>query len=187
MLNFTKTKNYNYNSGFVPDYNELICFNFNDKSQLYNTEKCMKSWLNTIKYTGFVFSVYAAQVALFYSFYEKFSGSPEWINELLANSPLGALTPLGWIFIGVLEFLAILFVVISVVRREFLNGHDLCAIKASLVFGMLTLAIMAFGTSLAGKYDLKAGFIYYLGASAVLLVLAELYTLKEEKSLKELE
>ena len=139
-----------------------------------------KNIINTLKNVAVVVSLYIAQIALFWTFFEKFQGTPEWLTGMLESSPFASLTGVGWAIIGILEFLSVLLVVFSIFNAEFFMKNDLTWIKASIATGMVALAIMALGSSFANQFDSKASFIYYLGASTITLLIAEFYS-KNEK------
>ncbi|GEM81232.1 hypothetical protein [Vibrio superstes] len=118
-------------------------------------------------------SLYIAQIALFWTAFEKFSGAPEWLTEMLASSPFAPLTGFGWIMIGALELLVLAFVVLSLVKKEFLGHNNGLFLKAAISIGMVALATMAMGTSFANDFASKASFIYYLGAQVVMYLIAD--------------
>lgn len=135
--------------------------------------------VNRLKNLAVIASLYTAQVALFWTFLEKFTGTPEWLVKMLSSSPFAGLTGFGWGIIGVLELLAMVFIVLSIIKTEFLVKNDLLWLKSSIAVGMVALAVMAMGSSFASQYDSKANFIYYLGASAIMLLVAEYYSRNE--------
>lgn len=118
-------------------------------------------------------SLYIAQIALFWTAFEKFSGAPQWLTEMLASSPLAPLTGLGWLLIGVLELLVLILIALSVFKMEFLGKNEGTFLKAAISIGAVALAVMAMGTSFANDFASKASFIYYLGAQAAMLLVAK--------------
>ncbi len=117
-------------------------------------------------------SLYLAQIALFWTAFEKFTGTPQWLTDMLASSPFASLTGLGWIIIGALELLVLILIALSVIKMEFLGKNEGLYLKASISVGLVTLAVMAMGTSFANDFASKASFIYYLGAQAVMYLVA---------------
>ncbi|MTI13740.1 hypothetical protein [Sansalvadorimonas verongulae] len=117
-------------------------------------------------------SLYIAQIALFWSAFSKFSAPPQWLTDSLAGSPLSSLTGLGWVTIGVLELLALVLVILSILKREFAGSNNATFLKAAISFGMVALAVMAMGTSFASDFESKASLIYYVGAQAIMYMVA---------------
>lgn len=113
-------------------------------------------------------SLYIAQIALFWTAFEKFSGAPQWLTDMLASSTFAPLTGFGWLMVGLLELLVLILIVVSMIKMEFLGKNDGLYLKAAISVGLVALAVMAMGTSFANDFASKASFIYYLGAQAVM-------------------
>ncbi|UJF18426.1 hypothetical protein L0B53_15575 [Vibrio sp. SS-MA-C1-2] len=132
----------------------------------------MDNLIKTLTKSAVFISLYIAQVALFWTAFEKFSGAPQWLTDMLGNSPLASMTSLGWFIIGILELLVLVLIIISIIKLEFIGENNAIYIKAAISVGMVALAVMAMGTSFANDFSSKASFIYYLGAQAILYIIA---------------
>lgn len=84
-------------------------------------------------------------------------------KTFLAALP-GGLTAVFY-FIALLETVAVLGLLVSLVTGEFLADRAKLILKLSLVFCLFIFVILAFGSRLTGKFDIAAtNMLYFVGA-----------------------
>jgi hypothetical protein len=77
----------------------------------------------------------------------------------------------AWLLLGVLEGVAFLVVVASLVTGEFLPGRRKPVLLAALAVSMLTFGVMTVAQNSIGNHDSVASLFTYLGVTAVLYAL----------------
>ncbi|MDQ3115015.1 MAG: hypothetical protein M3Q86_00115 [Verrucomicrobiota bacterium] len=84
---------------------------------------------------------------------------PTW----LASLPGGL--PALYHFIALLESIALLGFLVSLLKGESFSGKPKPILKLALVFSLCVFIILAFGSRLIGKFDVAAiNLLYFLGA-----------------------
>lgn len=84
-------------------------------------------------------------------------------NTWLASLP-GGLSAVYY-FLALLESIAALGLLVSLVTGEFLAGKAKPILKLSLVFSLFIFVVLAFGSRLTGKFDIAAtNLLYFAGA-----------------------
>lgn len=76
-----------------------------------------------------------------------------------------------WTILGILEGLAFLPVVASLVTGEFLPRRRKPILLSGLAFSMFVFAVMTFGQNLVGNYEGVASLFVYMGVTAIVYVL----------------
>jgi CBS domain containing-hemolysin-like protein len=123
-------------------------------------------------------SVYVLQGSLwYYSFKEKIfdddAKAPLPIQKqfdgTVVDSVLGTST--AWALLGILEGLAFLAIVVSLLSGEFLPHRRKPVLFVGLGLAMLTFAVLLFGETLTKQFDSVANLYAYFGATAVLVIL----------------
>ena len=79
-----------------------------------------------------------------------------------------------WTLLGLLELVAFLFIVASVVRGEFLPHRAKPILLAGLAVAMLAFGVMSFGQDVAGNTDSVGSLFTYLGVTGVIYALVRL-------------
>jgi hypothetical protein len=81
----------------------------------------------------------------------------------------------SWLLLGLLEGVAFLVIVASVLTGEFLpSRRHKPILVAGLAISLLTFAVMTFGQNVVGNFDGVASLFAYMGVTGVLLVLVRL-------------
>ncbi|HWK28953.1 MAG TPA: hypothetical protein VNS09_20495 [Solirubrobacter sp.] len=75
----------------------------------------------------------------------------------------------AWLLLGLVEAVAFLGVIASLVAGEFLRGHHKPVLMATLAFSMFTFALMTFAQNMIGANDSVASLFTYMGVTAVIL------------------
>ncbi|HVW46360.1 MAG TPA: hypothetical protein VHA76_04850 [Solirubrobacterales bacterium] len=79
-----------------------------------------------------------------------------------------------WTILGILEAIAFLGFIASIVRGEFLPVRRKPILIASLGVSMLVFAVLVFGQELTGEFEGVAEAFSYLGATVVTLILVQM-------------
>lgn len=109
---------------------------------------------------------YVFILGLFHSFYQKFGPAPEWLVGMLSESPLAFTTQIGWVAIGILQLLVLVFAALSIANLEFFKPGKKDWLGAATATALLSMAVMAMGTGFAGEYDQMFEFMVYMTAFA---------------------
>jgi hypothetical protein len=80
----------------------------------------------------------------------------------------------AWLLLGLLEAVAFLFVVASLVTGEFLPMRSKPILLAGLAVSMFTFALMTFAQNMVANFDSVAQLFTYLGITAVIYALIRL-------------
>lgn len=125
-------------------------------------------------YWAGIASVYIAYGFLwYYSFYEKLVDDSGKMPAELAKTYQGTFIDsfpglnAMWTILGVLEGLACLAVVASLVSGEFLPRRRKPILLSGLAFSMFVFAVMTFGQNLVNEYAGVASLFTYMGVTAV--------------------
>jgi hypothetical protein len=78
-----------------------------------------------------------------------------------------------WVILGILEAVAFLGFVASIVTGEFLPGRGKPILVASLGVSLLTFAVLVFGQEMVGEFEGVAQAFGYFGATVVTLLLVQ--------------
>lgn len=96
------------------------------------------------------------------------AGIPDWFLQQFGATWLAALPgglPAVYYFLALLESIALLGFVVSLLRGEFLPGRFKQILKTSLTFSLFIFTVFAFGSRLTGKFDVASiNLLYFLGA-----------------------
>jgi hypothetical protein len=76
-----------------------------------------------------------------------------------------------WVVLGVLEALAFLAVIASLIAGEFLPWRRKPILLSGLAFSMFVFALMTFGQNLVGNYEGVAELFTYIGVTAIVYAL----------------
>ncbi len=88
----------------------------------------------------------------------------ETVRPNLAGESSGRM-PALYYFIALLESIALLGFIVSLLKGEFFSGKPKLILKLALVFSLFVFIILAFGSRLTGKFDVAAiNLLYFLGA-----------------------
>jgi hypothetical protein len=77
----------------------------------------------------------------------------------------------SWLLLGLLEAVAFLFVVASLVSGEFLPRRSKPILLAGLAVSMFTFALMTFAQNMVANFDSVASLFTYMGVTAVIFAL----------------
>jgi len=80
----------------------------------------------------------------------------------------------SWLLLGLLEAVAFLVIVASLVTGEFLPHRSKPILLAGLGVSMLTFALMTFAQNMVANFDSVASLFTYLGVTAVIYALIRL-------------
>lgn len=123
-------------------------------------------------------SVYVAYGFLwYYSFKEKLFDDSGKMPPPLAKGYHGSFIEsfpglnATWVVLGVLEALAFLAVIASLVAGEFLPWRRKPILLSGLAFSMFVFAVMTFGQNLVGNYEGVAELFTYIGVTAIVYAL----------------
>jgi hypothetical protein len=132
----------------------------------------------TIAYWTVVAAIYVGFGFLwYYSAKEKLidqSGTmPEGLAKGYAGTFVDSFPGLNatWVILGILEAVAFLGFVASIVTGEFLPTRRKPILNASLGISLLTFAVLVFGQELLGEFEGVAEAFAYMGATVVTLLL----------------
>ena len=114
---------------------------------------------------------YAAKEKLF----DQNASMPDGLAKAYSGSFLDSFPGLdtAWLLLGLVEAVAFLLVVASLVAGEFLRGHAKPILMASLGFSMLTFALMAWAQNMIAEHDSVASLFTYMGVTAVILAVVK--------------
>jgi hypothetical protein len=135
----------------------------------------------TIAYWAVVAAVYMGFGFLwYYSAKEKLIDQngvmPEGLAKGYAGSFVDSFPGLNatWVILGIVEAVAFLGFIASIVTGEFLPNRRKPILIASLGVSMFTFALLIFGQEMIGEFDGVAQSFAYLGATVVTLVLVSI-------------
>ncbi len=135
----------------------------------------------TIAYWAVMAAIYIGFGFLwYYSAKEKLiddSGTmPEGLAKGYAGSFVDSFPGLNatWVILGILEAVAFLGFVGSIVAGEFLPTRRKPILVASLGVSLLTFAVLVFGQELVGEFEGVAEAFGYIGATVVTLLLVQM-------------
>jgi hypothetical protein len=80
----------------------------------------------------------------------------------------------SWLLLGLLEAVAFLAVIASLLAGEFLPARRKPILVAALAISLLTFAVMSFAQNMVGNFDSVASLFTYMGVTGVVLVLVRL-------------
>jgi hypothetical protein len=80
----------------------------------------------------------------------------------------------SWLLLGLLEAVAFLVIVASLLAGEFLPARRKPILIAGLAISLLTFAVMTFGQNIVGNFDGVASLFSYMGVTGVVLLLVRL-------------
>jgi hypothetical protein len=130
--------------------------------------------VDTGTYFAGVASIYIAYGFLwYYAFKEKLFDQDGHMPAGLAKAYNGTIVDsfpgvdATWVILGVLDLLAFLAFVASIVTGEFLPGKAKPILLSGLAFSMFVFAVMTFGQAIVSNYDGVAGLFTYMGVTAV--------------------
>ncbi len=93
---------------------------------------------------------------------------PDWFLKQFGPTWFAGLPgglPAVYYFLAVLESIALLGFVVSLLRGEFLPGKPKQVLKFTLIFSLFVFIVLSFGSRLTGKFDIAAiNLLYFLGA-----------------------
>jgi hypothetical protein len=137
--------------------------------------------VETIAYWAVVAAIYMGFGFLwYYSAKEKLIDQngvmPEGLAKGYAGSFVDSFPGLNatWVILGLLEAVAFLGFVASIVTGEFLPARRKPILIASLGVSMLTFAVLIFGQEMIGEFEGVAKSFGYLGATVVTLLLVQI-------------
>ena len=137
--------------------------------------------VETIAYWSVVAAIYMGFGFLwYYSAKEKLIDQngvmPEGLAKGYAGSFVDSFPGLNatWVILGILEAVAFLGFVASIVTGEFLPSRRKPILIASLGVSMLTFAVLIFGQEMIGEFEGVAEAFGYLGATVVTLLLVQM-------------
>jgi hypothetical protein len=137
--------------------------------------------VETVAYWAVVAAIYMGFGFLwYYSAKEKLidqSGvMPEGLAKGYAGSFVDSFPGLNatWVILGIVEAVAFLGFIASIVTGEFLPSRRKPILIASLGVSMFTIALLIFGQEMVGEFDSVAQLFGYLGATAVTLLLVSI-------------
>jgi len=137
--------------------------------------------VETIAYWAVVAAIYLGFGFLwYYSAKEKLiddSGTmPAGLAKGYAGSFVDSFPGLNatWTILGILEGIAFLGFIASIVRGEFLPARRKTILTASLGVSMLVFAVLIFGQEMIGEFEGVAQSFGYLGATVVTLILTQM-------------
>lgn len=81
---------------------------------------------------------------------------------------------LSWVILGILEAVAFLGFVASIIAGEFLPSRRKPILTASLGVSLLTFAVLVFGQEMTGEFAGVASAFGYIGATIVTLILVQM-------------
>ncbi|OJU86176.1 MAG: hypothetical protein BGO11_12805 [Solirubrobacterales bacterium 70-9] len=135
----------------------------------------------TIAYWAVVVAIYLGfGILWYYSAKEKLidqSGTmPEGLAKGYAGSFVDSFPGLNatWTILGIVEAVAFLGVVASLLAGEFLPSRRKPILIASLGVSMFTFALLIFGQEMVGEYESVAELFGYFGATIVTLLLVSI-------------
>jgi hypothetical protein len=130
--------------------------------------------VDTGAYWAAIASVYIAYGFLwYYGFKEKLFDEDGKMPAGLAKAYDGTLIDsfpgldTTWFLLGVLEALAFLAVVASLVTGEFLPQRRKPILLSGLAFSLLVFAVMTFGQNIVSNYEGVASLFTYMGVTAI--------------------
>jgi hypothetical protein len=137
--------------------------------------------VETIAYWAVVAAVYMGFGFLwYYSAKEKLIDQNGVMPEGLAKGYAGTFVDsfpglnATWVILGIVEAVAFLGFIASIVTGEFLPTRRKPILIASLGVSMLTFALLVFGQEMTGEFDGVAQAFAYLGATVVTLLLVSI-------------
>lgn len=129
-----------------------------------------------VSYWLIIGSVYLAQLALWYfsakgKVLDGSFSAPEGIVAQFDGSFIASFpgTDVAWGMLGIVEALAFLCVVASLVMGEFLPGRAKPVLQTALGVGIVSFALMIFGSSMTSSHESVASLYTYFGATLVML------------------
>lgn len=144
-------------------------------------ETAASTSVETIAYWAVVAAIYLGFGFLwYYSAKEKLiddSGTmPAGLAKGYAGSFVDSFPGLNvtWTLLGILETIAFLGFIASIVRGEFLPSRRKPILIASLGVSMLVFAVLVFGQEMIGEFDGVAQSFGYFGATIVTLLLVQM-------------
>ena len=73
--------------------------------------------------------------------------------------------PAVYYFLAALESIAVLGLLVSLLKGEFLPGKSKRFLKFSLIYSLFVFVVLSFGSRLSGKLDVAAiNMLYFVGA-----------------------
>jgi hypothetical protein len=113
----------------------------------------------------------------YYAFKEKVFDdgliAPEGIKEEFAGSFIASFpgTSVAWGILGIAEGLAVVGLIVSLIRGEFLPQRQKPWLLGTLAFSMLIYAVLAFGQSMTAQHESVAELYAYFAGTAVIFIL----------------
>lgn len=133
---------------------------------------------NAVTYWAGIAAVYVSYGFLwFYAAKEKLFDQNGTMPAGLAKSYSGTFidsfpgTNASWLLLGLLEAVAFLVVIASLVSGEFLPHRAKPILLASLAVSMFTFAVMTFAQNMIAEHDGVASLFTYMGVTAVVFAL----------------
>jgi hypothetical protein len=137
--------------------------------------------VETIAYWAVVAAIYMGFGFLwYYSAKEKLIDDggvmPEGLAKGYAGSFVASFPGLNatWVILGIMEAVAFLGFIGSIVAGEFLPSRRKPILVASLGVSMLTFAVLVFGQEMVGEFEGVAEAFGYIGATVVTLLLVQM-------------
>ena len=132
--------------------------------------------VDTGTYWAAIASVYIAYGFLwYYGFKEKLfdenGNMPAGLAKVYDGTTIDSFPGLNttWFVLGVLEALAFLAILASLVTGEFLPQRRKPILLSGLAFSMFVFAVMTFGQNIVSNYDGVASLFTYMGVTAIVL------------------
>jgi hypothetical protein len=112
---------------------------------------------------------YAAKEKLF----DQSANMPAGLAKAYSGSFIASFpgTDTAWLLLGLLEAVAFIVFVVSLLAGEFLPRHPKPILLASLSVSMLTFAVMTFAQNMIADHESVASLFTYMGVTAVILAL----------------
>ncbi len=137
--------------------------------------------VETIAYWAVVAAIYLGFGFLwYYSAKEKLIDDSGVMPEGLAKGYAGSFVSsfpginASWVILGIMESIAFLGFVASIVTGEFLPSRRKPILVASLGFSMLVFSVLVFGQEISGEFEGVAEAFGYIAATVVTLLLVQI-------------
>jgi hypothetical protein len=135
----------------------------------------------TIAYWAVVAAIYMGFGFLWYysakeKLFDQNGVMPEGLAKGYAGSFVDSFPGLNatWVILGIVEAVAFLGFVASIVTGEFLPSRRKPILMASLGVSMFTIGLLIFGQEMVGEFEGVASLFGYFGATVVTLVLVSI-------------